>query len=901
MAADLAFRALLSKAGISKPTPIQTKAWPVVVRRKNSLISAPTGAGKTEAVMVPVLVSLAASNRRFGIRAVYITPLRALNRDLLIRLTEYAEAVGLKAAVRHGDSSESARRKTLSNPPDLLITTPETLGILLSSKKFKENLRAVEWVVVDEVHELVSNKRGAHLAISLERLSSLVNKPPVRIGISATIGDLDLAAKFILGETGDYAVIKDPVPREYEIESVLLDGDFRAVANYILKDVRSKDYRTSLVFANTRDEVEIVAALMKEKNELSVGVHHGSLSKEIREEVESALKEGKLRIVVSTSSLELGLDIGDVDHVYQVNSPRQVTKLAQRIGRSFHEVGREAHGTVLCTDLDNYVEGLALIDRLRAGSIEKIGPLNQPLDVLAHHIVGTTIERGRYSGKDFLAMLNRVYQYRELDGSLFDDVVTILSGNYLIWRDGEVIKGRGKKTYEFYFSNVSMIPDVETYQVVELLSRKKVGFLDERFVAENTEQNQSIILHGEPWRIVSIDDHEAKVFVERTKTLAGAIPIWTGEMIPVEYETAATVGRMRGGSSETGNEELQKYHRRILEELGVIPDEQNIVIEVGQGGAVIHSCFGTRINNTFEKVASAMIKGLYGGVPQSISDPYRILVLSQPPMSGDRLRDLIMQVKDLEAVVIPEIISFRIFHYVIWQVAKRFGVLDRTAKYDRRAAKVIMERYLNTPIYAEALSEVLQRKYDVKGARDVLSRIQDGRIKIHIVNVEKYSLLSSKIVDDAIDRGVEGPEKAVEKLKERLSVRHVKLVCLTCGKWSSVIKAFEAADQFRCKVCGSRMIAITSPYDTITEKVAAKRVRKRPLAPEEDKRFKKAWKSASLGMSFGRRAAIAMSCYGVGEDTAARILRQSMAEEDMFLQLYYAERNFLLYRQYWDN
>jgi ATP-dependent Lhr-like helicase len=900
MAADLAFRTLLSKAGIDSPTPIQTKAWPVVIRRKNSLISAPTGSGKTEAVMIPVLVSMAAS-RGSGIRAVYITPLRALNRDLLIRLTEYAEAVGLKAAVRHGDSSESARRKTLSNPPDLLITTPETLGILLSSRKFKENLRAVEWIVVDEVHELVSNKRGAHLAISLERLSCLAYKPPVRIGISATIGDLDLATKFILGEKGDYAVITDPVPREYEIEPILLGGDFRAVANYILKDVCSKDYHTSLVFANTRDEVEIVAALMKEKNEFSIGVHHGSLSKEIREEVESALKEGKLRVVVSTSSLELGLDIGDIDHVYQVNSPRQVTKLAQRIGRSFHEVGHKANGTVLCTDLDNYVESLALINRLTVGSIEKIGPLNHPLDVLAHHIVGTAIERGRYSSADFLAMLRKVYQYRDLDGLTFDDVITILSGNYLIWRDGPIVKGRGKKTYEFYFSNVSMIPDVESYEVVELLSRKKVGFLDERFVAENTEQNQSIILHGDPWRIVSIDDHEAKVFVERTKTLAGAIPIWTGEMIPVEYETARMVGRIRGGSSGKKDEELQKYHRRILEELGVVPDEKNMVIEVGQGGAVIHSCFGTRINSTLEKVASAMIRGLHGGVPQSISDPYRILILSQPPMSGEKLRDLIMQVKDLEAVVIPEITSFRIFHYAIWQVAKRFGVLDRTAKYDRRAAKVIMERYLNTPVYAEALSEVLQRKYDIAGAKGVLDKIQDGRIKMHVVNVERYSLLSSKIVDDAIDRGVEGPEKAVEKLKERLSVRHAKLVCLTCGKWSGVIKAFEAPDRFRCKVCGSRMIAITSPYDTMTEKVVGKRVKKRQLTVEEDKRFKKAWKSASLGMSFGRKAAIAMSCYGVGEDTAARILRQSVTEEDMFLQLYYAERNFLLYRQYWDN
>jgi ATP-dependent Lhr-like helicase len=898
--ADL-FRTLLARAGINKPTPIQQKAWPVVVRRRNSLITAPTGAGKTEAVMMPILVSVAAASKRTaGVKIVYVTPLRALNRDLLLRLADYAESVGLKAGVRHGDTSESARRKSLYDPPDLLITTPETLGILLSSRKFKENLKSVEWVVVDEVHELINNKRGAHLAISLERLSAHANRRPVRIGISATVGDLDQAAKFVMGEGSDYAVITDPVPREYEVETILLNGDLRAVSTYILKDVKGRDHGTSLVFANTRDEVEIVAALMKEKAEVSVGVHHGSLSKEIREEVEEELKQGKLRVVVATSSLELGLDVGEIDHVYQVNSPRQVTKLAQRVGRSFHEAGMKARGTVLCTDIDNYVESLALVRRLGQGSIEKVVPLNEPLDVLAHQAVGVAVEKGRFAADDLLKLLNRVYQYRELDGLKLEDVLTILAGNYIIWKDGPVIKSRGKKTFEFYFANTSMIPDVENYEVVELMSRKKVGFLDERFVAENIEQGQSMILRGEPWRILSIDDQEAKVFVERTKTLTGAIPIWTGEMIPVEYETAKMVGGIRRGAKEQ-NEALQKHHERILEELGVIPDENNIVIEVGAGGSVIHSCFGTRINSTLEKVVSAMIKGLYGGLPQSLSDPYRILVLSQPQIGGQRLRDLILQVKDLEAVATPEITSYRVFHYAIWQVAKRFGVLDRTAKYDRRAARVIMERYGTTPVYAEALNEVLQRKYDIEGTKKVLAGVQQGRIKIHVVEVERYSALSSKIVDDAIDRGVEGPEKAVEKLKERLSVRHVKLVCLTCGKWSSVIKAFEAPDQYKCKVCGSKMIALTSPYDILTEKVAGKRVRKKVLTEEEDKRFRKAWKSASLGISFGRRAAIAMSCYGVGEDTAARILRQSVTEEDMFLQLYYAERNFLLYRQYWDN
>jgi ATP-dependent Lhr-like helicase len=878
---------------------MQLEAWPKIYRRKNLLISAPTGAGKTEAAMVPVLLSLTKeTNPNKGVRAVYITPLRSLNRDMLRRMAGYTKAVGLTVDVRHGDSPESVRRRTLLTPPDLLITTPETLGILLSSKLFKLHLRAVEWIIVDEIHELVNTKRGAHLALSLQRLSRMTWSPPVRIGISATLGNVDHAAKFLFGANEEYAVVADSIARKYDVRCLLLYGDLKVVADYLIDDLNAKRYGTSLVFTNTRDEAEMLTAILREKNVVDVEVHHGSLSREAREEVESKLKEGRLRLVVCTSSLELGIDVGAIAHVYQINSPRQVSRLTQRVGRSLHAVGMKASGTIINTNLDDYMESLALVRRLSRGDLEPLIPLRRPLDVMAHQAAGLAVERGMYEVQEGVSIFKEAYQYRDLDELTFTDVINVLLEGRVLRADQKTVKSAGKRSIEYYFSHASMIQDVENYEVIELATRKKVGYLDEKFVAENMEKGQSLILKGEAWKVVSVDDEKAKIFVERTRATGGAIPVWAGEQIPVDLYTALEVGKIRSESSDD-NGELKAYRDRIVRELGLIPDNKHIVVEVGRTAVIFHSCFGTRINNTLEKLVNAIGKGILGNTSQTVSDPYRVLVVSQPPLSGDRLRDLLIEGEDVESLIVPEITSSRLFQYTVWQVAKRFALVDKKAKYDGRAARTLIEKCINTPVYEEALNEVLQKKYDLSGTKSLLEDIRKGRIQISVRHVEHYSVVSSKMIDDAITMGVEGPEKAIENLKERLSKRHIKAVCLTCGRWSSVMKAFEAPEQFRCKLCGSRMIALTSPYDEKIHKIAEKRAKKRILCEEEERAFRKAWKSASLGISFGRRAAIALSCYGVGEDTAARVLRRSSTEEDLFLNLYYAERNFLLYRQYW--
>jgi len=894
-----AFSSVLSEAGITRPTDIQVKAWPVIVRRRHCLIIAPTGAGKTEAAILPVLASIAAKRGQGeGIRAVYVTPLRALNRDILQRLRRYARVVGLDAEVRHGDSPRSVRRKTLLKPPELLVTTPETLSILLSSKRFKTHFRDVEWVVVDEIHELVNNKRGAHLAISLQRLCSVAVQRPTMIGISATVGNPAQAGRYLAGEGQKCAILIDSSSRSYEVKVVFLRGDLKGFVNYVIQDIGDHGYRTCLVFANTRDEVEILTMLFRD-SELSVGAHHGSLAREVREEVEMALRRNEVQVVVCTSSLELGIDLGGIDHVYQLNSPRQVSKLVQRIGRSLHGVGMKASGTVICVDIEEYVESLALVERLKKGDVEKVMPLNGPLDVLAHHVVGMVLERGPLDAVEALNVFKRAYQYRLLERPVLEEVINELAGNLLLRRSENVVRGHGQRTLTYYYSGVSMIPDVETYEVVELTSRKRIGYIDERFVMENLGRGQSFILRGEPWRVLSIDDNEARVLVERANTLAGAIPIWAGESIPVEKETALIVGRIRAVKGLVHDRTLDEFRSRMLQELGTIPDSKNIVIEINRRGVVIHSCFGTKINNTFECIFSALTRSIYGIPFQTISDPYRIFVGGGTPELGNKLKEFLSTISEIRGLVCEEIVSRKMFHYTLWQVAKRFGVIDRNAKYDERAARAVLDRYKDTPIFREALGELLQRKYDIEGTEEVLRSILFGQIGVHTRQLETCSQVASRMVEEAAFLGVGGLHQAVEDLKERLARRHVKTLCLTCGKWMRIFKVYDTPDAIKCPLCHSKMVALVSPFNNEIEKTTRKKVEHRPLTKEEEVAFRKAWKSASLFLSFGKKAAIALACYGVGEQTAARILQRSLTEFDLYLNLYFAERNYLLYRQYW--
>ena len=316
---------LFGNQGFTNLTEIQKKASPIILQKKDCLVIAPTGSGKTECSVIPIF-SLVKNSKKIGkIKVLYITPLRALNRDVFRRITDYAQSNDLSIEIRHGDTTQKARRKITENPPDILITTPETLVILLTQIKLLNALSDLEWIVIDEVHELLGSERGSQLSLSLERLQINSNYPLTKIGLSATVGNFEEASKFVVGTKRKCKIIRDSSVREYDVEVKYVEGTISDVADKIIEYVLELNLNSPiLLFTNTRGEAEFLASILKEKSSINIELHHGSLSKDVREDTEISLREGKRGIVVCTSSLELGLDIGSVELVIHYGSPRQV-------------------------------------------------------------------------------------------------------------------------------------------------------------------------------------------------------------------------------------------------------------------------------------------------------------------------------------------------------------------------------------------------------------------------------------------------------------------------------------------------------------------------------------------------------------------------------------------------
>ncbi|MDG6898605.1 MAG: DEAD/DEAH box helicase, partial [Nitrososphaerota archaeon] len=356
----------LREKGFSSPTDPQMKLVPVVREGKNALLMAPTGTGKTEAAFLPILDRMIREglSREKGTKLLYITPLRALNRDMLDRMQWWCKKFDIRLGVRHGDSSQAERTNMSYAPPDILITTPETLQILLVGKRIRGSLRSLKWVVVDEVHELAEDKRGSQLSVGLERLRDAVDGELQVVGLSATVGSPERIAQFLVGKGRDCQIVRVPVEKSLSLRVVTpraaAEDSALAEAIYSYPEVAARlrtirelveKYRAVLIFTNTRTEAEALASRFRVWNpEFPIGIHHSSLSKATREAVERSLKEGRLLGVICTSSLELGIDIGFLEYVVQYNSPRQVTRLIQRVGRSGHRIGQVSNGVVITQD-----------------------------------------------------------------------------------------------------------------------------------------------------------------------------------------------------------------------------------------------------------------------------------------------------------------------------------------------------------------------------------------------------------------------------------------------------------------------------------------------------------------------------------------------------------------------
>jgi len=901
----LNLNSLFSNFGFSNLTEIQKKASPTILQKKDCLVIAPTGSGKTECSVIPIF-SLVKNSKKIGkIKVLYVTPLRALNRDVFRRITKYAHNCNLSIEIRHVDTTQTARRKITENPPDILITTPETLVILLTQIKILNALSDLEWIIIDEVHELLGSERGSQLSLSIERLQLNSQFPLTKIGLSATVGNFEEAGKFVVGTKRKCEIIRDSSVREYDVEVKYVEGTISDVAEKIIEYVIDLDLNSPiLLFTNTRGEAEFMASILKEKSSINIELHHGSLSKEVREDTETSLREGKRGIVVCTSSLELGLDIGSVELVIHYGSPRQVSKLVQRIGRSRHNRNASAKGLIITNTSDDEFEAKAILERIKEGSIEPQKIHEGSLDVLAHHLVGLTMQLGEISVDTAFKTFTQAYPFRNLTLEDLINVLDLLDSNYLIFFDRTKMNFRKKGgAFKYYFENLSTIPDILKFKVFDSVGKKIIGSLDQRFVGDFGDSGNIFVLKGSQWRILNVDEKSFTVNVEPFRGGGITVPYWEGESIPIDYRTANKVGQFRtkvkSGSLKLINHTIEKLS------FDDIPNENTILVESSrsQGSIVIHSCFGTKINSTLATVLSSMLSSILGFLVDSRSDGYRIVLSSRSRISEKIFLEVLKDDYVLSSMVSTSLKGTHNVNWRTWCVAKKFGVVRRGAIYEKKSARFLYERYSKTPLVKEALRELFHDKYDLQNTDKILKKIQENLILVKWIEVDQFSKLAEPILDHTtkyysspvnLDKGI------LDLVKARLAKTKHRLVCARCGKWERVTETNEV-DSLICPYCKSRQITATFYSDYDLPKIIRKKHEGKKLSSDEKKKFDRAWKIASLIENFGKLAITVLSGYGVGADTAARILRNMVDEEIIFKQIYEAERQYVVTRGFWDS
>ncbi|WP_117591213.1 DEAD/DEAH box helicase [Haloprofundus halophilus] len=937
-----AVREALSERGFTTPTEPQRRAIPPLAAGKNALVIAPTGTGKTETAMLPVFDSIVEHGEKpFGISALYVTPLRALNRDMRERLDWWGETLDLDIQVRHGDTTQYQRGKQADDPPDVLVTTPETLQAMLTGKKLRKALADVEHVVVDEVHELASSKRGAQLTVGLERLREVAG-PFQRIGLSATVGSPEEVAKFLVGvgpstEFGDrdFEIVEVDVGSKVEFtvtrpevtpEDERLAGKLATDAE-IASHVRTirdlvRDHESTLVFVNTRQTAEALGSRFKTLG-ANVGVHHGSLSKEARIDIEDRFKAGDIDGLICTSSMELGIDVGRVDHVVQYGSPREVARLLQRVGRAGHRRDAVSRGTIVTSDPDDTFEALAIARRAVDGDVEPAEIHHGSLDVLANQIVGVVMDTGEVSARGAYELVRRAYPFRDLEEEQFRQVVRELSGNRLLWVDEEKdLLEKSGGTWQYFYANLSMIPDQETYEVHDMSSRKQIGTLDERFVVNFAQPGEVFIQRGEMWRINDIDDEETRVNVAPIENPAGEVPSWTGREIPVPMAVAQEVGEMRavaGPQFESGasvesvaRDFLGRYptdEHTVTEAMTLLdrhaetgeplPTADRIVVE-GQGrSVVVNACFGHQVNETLGRLLSALVGQRTGSSVGMEVSPYRIEFEVPPKV---RPADFVEVLESTDPDHVEGLLELALknsdtLKFTLAQVAAKFGALKRYQGNNRFGADRLLAALEDTPVYDEAVREVFHRDLDVPNAVAVLRRIESGDIELAVarertpVGVAGRSSGREFLVPENADASV------IEAIRERIRNDRVILFCLHCTEWHRKTKVRRVADQPECPNCGSTRVASLNPW---ADEVV-KAVRSNDKDEEQEKMTRRAYRSANLVQSHGKRAVVAMAARGVGPHNAARIIAKLREDEDDFYRDILAqERQYARTQSFWD-
>jgi ATP-dependent Lhr-like helicase len=644
----------------SAPTAAQEQGWARIVRGEDTLITAPTGSGKTLAAFLASLDTLvhaaAAGALVDAIEVVYVSPLKALSADVqknleapLAGIERAASELGLpplgiRTALRTGDTTPAARAAIVRRPPHVLVTTPESLYLMLTSQRARALLATVRTVIVDEVHALMRDKRGSHLALSLARLDALATSKPRRVGLSATVNPIEGAAGFLVGSSRPCAIVDVGHRRDLDIAVEVPATELLAVPTneqwaetYDRLAALTLAHTTTLVFVNTRRMAERVAHHLGERiGAERVGAHHGSLAKDRRLRVEQRLKAGEMRALVATASLELGIDVGSVDLVCQIGSPRAVTTFLQRIGRSGHALGKTSRGRLFATSRDELLECAAVVRAVAAGRLDRIEPPVAPLDVLAQQVVAECSTR-EWHEDDLFGLVRQATPFAQLERSAFDRVVSMLSegvaeragrrgGGSLVHRDRVHRTLRGRRGANLTaLTNGGAIPDLADYRVVQDPDETLVGTVNEDWAIESMA-GDVFALGSHSWRIRRVESRAGVVRVEDAKGQPPNLPFWLGEAPSRSWELSEEVSRLRAEVVErvdssgrdaarswvekecalgpAGGAQIADYIAAQRDALGVVPTMKDVVFErffdeAGGMQLVVHAPFGGRVNRAF--------------------------------------------------------------------------------------------------------------------------------------------------------------------------------------------------------------------------------------------------------------------------------------------------------------
>ncbi len=943
-------RRMIEQRGFSSPTEPQEKTIPKILEGKNVLLISPTATGKTEAAMLPVLnMLLLTPERPVGIKVLYITPLRALNRDMLDRLQWWCNNLDIKLSVRHGDTETKERTRQARSPPDVLITTPETLQAILPGWIMRQHLRQVRWVIVDEVHELADSKRGSQLSLALERLRRITGKEFQMIGLSATIGSPEKVAQFLVGNGRPVEIVRVPVARLMKLHILFPKPSHEdselAAALFTHPEVAARlrvirrcieEQRSVLLFTNTRAISEVLASRFKVWDiDFPVSIHHGSLAKPSRIAAEKGLKEGDLKGLVCTSSLELGIDIGRIDMVIQYMSPRQATRLIQRVGRSGHRIGRMAHGLIITMDSDDTLEAMAIARRAYKEELEPVVIPEKPYDALAHQIIGLLIRKKRWYFYEIYELFKKAYPYADLSLEDVQKVLTYMHTRFprLAWvsfEDMIAIKPRRTKAlYEYYFGNLSMIPDEKQYLVVDQSSDSAVGVLDEAFMAEHGKPGVKFIIRGSPWNIISV--YADKVYVKAVDDPTGAIPSWIGEQIPVPFKVAQEVGAIRGfvekqlqkgTKPEQIAEQLSKRYpadkdtiARALQEtiehvnLGcMVPTDKRVVLEDWEDFVIIQANFGSLTNRALAQMLGHLLTDKTGYTVAVQHDPYRIFIQTMGAANSERVIGLINELKMMPKPAVQNMLTRAavrtgLFKRRIIHVARRFGALKKWVDFSTVSLRSLVKSFEGSAIYDEALKEVFMKDLDLQHLLHVLSQLRKGEIEVvklepqdavtpvARVGIERVSMKTDLIPPERMKRIL------IESAKVRLLNEVRVFICTNCWDYIEMIRLKDLPDKPTCPRCGSASLGVLRRGEEQIRVLVDKRGEK--LTKREQRWREQALRTAELLASYGKPAAVALAGRKLRVSDVTEIFwKEKGLTDNLFELIIEAERNALK-RRFW--